>query len=67
VEGFINYILYIMLGTLVVAVASYYFGLYTFLSSRLKPNHTNVWQGYNIVNNNNSTPKLLKYDKYDDL
>lgn len=56
-----------MLGTLVVAVASYYFGLYTFLSSQLNPKRTNVWQGYNIVNNNNSTPKLLKYDKYEDL
>ena len=55
-----------MLGTLVVAVVSYYFGLYTFLSSQINTKHTNLWQGYNIVKDN-STPKLLKYDKYEDL
>ena len=55
-----------MLGTLVVAVASYYFGLYTFLSSQLNTKRSNVWKGYDIINDN-STPKLLKYNKYEDL
>ena len=54
-----------MLGTLVVAVASYYFGLYTFLS-QLNTKRSNVWKGYDIINDN-STPKLLKYNKYEDL
>ena len=55
-----------MLGTLVVAVASYYFGLYTFLSSQLNIKRSNVWKGYDIINDN-SNPKLLKYNKYEHL